>query len=81
MVPLTHLPVKSCSPQKMQEVSHSYTKKKAQEDYFQGNFLTTGGYFKCNTYCIMVLGWLKKEEKEKKEDEHFWSWTLSGLPL
>ena len=29
------------------------------------NFLATGGFFERNTYRIMVLGWLKKEEDEQ----------------
>ena len=33
------------------------------------NSLATGGCFKCNTYHIKALGWLKKERK--KEDELF----------
>ena len=34
------------------------------------NSLVTGGSFKCNTYLITVLDWLKKERR-KKEDERF----------
>ena len=47
----------------------------------QGNFLTVGGYFERYTYRITVLGWLKKEERKKEEDEQFWRSTVSGLPL
>ena len=24
-------------------------------------------HFECNTYCVMVLGWLKKERRKKDE--------------
>ena len=29
---------------------------------------TIGGYFKCNTYYLMVLGWLKRRMKERKKE-------------
>ena len=33
------------------------------------NFLTTGGYFKHNSYHIMVLGRLKKKKKKEGKKE------------
>ena len=32
------------------------------------NFLATGGCFKCNTYYVMALGWLKEERQKKDPD-------------
>ena len=33
------------------------------------NFLATGGFFECNTYCVMALGCLKKKEERRR-------WTI-----
>ena len=30
------------------------------------NFMTIGGCFKCNTYRVTALGWLKKKERKKE---------------
>ena len=31
-------------------------------------FLSIGGFFECYTYWVMALGWLKKEEEERKKE-------------
>ena len=33
------------------------------------NFMTIGGCFECYTYRVMVLGWLKKEERKKERNK------------
>ena len=54
-------------------ISLGYAQNEAQMDHGPGNFLTVGGYFKHYTYCVTVLGKLKKEE-----DERFLLSTVSG---
>ena len=52
-----------------------YTQNKAQKGHLKRIFWAIGGYFKQNTYCIMMLGWLRKKEKMNNFEFYF-----SGLP-
>ena len=45
--------------------------KRSSNEPSPGNFLTIGGYFERYTYHVMALGWLKKKERKKEEDEQF----------
>ena len=54
----------SVFPAKVQAVSSSYARSKAQMHHPPENFLTIGCYF---NYRVMALGWLKKEEERKKK--------------
>ena len=49
---------------KIAGVKSQLRSKQSSKGPFPENFLATGGYFECNTYCAMALGWSKKERKK-----------------
>ena len=42
-------------------------KAKYKKKPYTENFLTTGGYFKRNSCCVMAINWLKEDD----DDEQF----------
>ena len=61
----------SVFPAKIHRSEIAVTLKTKLEDTSSENFLATGDFFEYNTYRVTALGWLKKKERKKEEDEQF----------
>ena len=63
------------SPQETASGKSQLRSKQSSNELPPGNFVTVGGCFKCYTYRVMALCWLKKERKKMN------NFDISGLPL